>query len=234
MNRRKVLQLLAAAAARPAASFVEAAQDAASPEPLPLFPLPLVLLPQTNLPLHIFEERYKEMIGECLDKGWEFGILLVQDRAMQLVGCTASITRVLDRFPDGRMNILVRGRRRFEASQLNEDRSYLRGKAQFLDDAAGSPDAELGTRALQLYAQLRELAELENQPFLDPVPLPADAQLSYRMMAGVPAELSWKQDLLERRSEDDRLARVVDYLEELLEFLKSGPQRRPEPGRRVI
>src|SRR5207249_7502835 len=70
--------------------------------------LDLVLLPHTNLPLHIFEPRYKEMIGDCLRNGWEFGMLAVHDQSVAALGCTASITKVLERFPDGRMNIIVR------------------------------------------------------------------------------------------------------------------------------
>src|SRR5207245_7810946 len=87
----------------------------------------LVLLTHTNLPLHIFEPRYKEMIGDCLRNGWEFGMLAVHDQSVTAFGCTASITKVLERFPDGRMNIIVRGQRRFEISELNDQKSYLLG-----------------------------------------------------------------------------------------------------------
>ncbi|MGH9784755.1 MAG: LON peptidase substrate-binding domain-containing protein [Terriglobia bacterium] len=152
MQRRKVLQLLAAAAPNlwaatrlPASTLLEPSGLAPKPQGsvpdllLPLFPLELVLLPHVNLPLHIFEERYKEMIGDCLKNQWEFGILAVQGEAVQTFGCTASISEVLERFPDGRMNILTRGQRRFEISQLNEDRSYLRGKPQFFDDDEAAP-----------------------------------------------------------------------------------------------
>jgi len=217
MERRKFIRLLPAAMGLPLAS-----QSIPRPEPLlPLFPLDLVLLPQTNLPLHIFEERYKEMIGDCLDNGWEFGMLAAGSQGIEAIGCTASISEVLDRFPDGRMNILVRGRRRFEISQLNREKSYLRGTPAFLDDDSEEPVPADRERAMKLYRRLTDAAELENEPFQDHTFSSTDLQLSYRMMSGVPAELSWKQNLLELRSERERLALVMDYFEKLLKQIES-------------
>src|SRR5262249_28212122 len=151
------------------------AQDASRPEPLlPLFPLDLVLLPHTNLPLHIFEPRYKEMIGDCLRNDSEFGMLVVQDQSVAAMGCTASITKVLDRFPDGRMNILVRGQHRFEISELNDEKSYLRGRPQFFnDDPAELPSSDLLERSMALYGRLKELAKIETQLIQD-IPLVTD------------------------------------------------------------
>lgn len=259
MERRRILHLLAASAtglwARPllpASALLSAANPAAgageavipagrgapipqqSPrsEPLlPLFPLELVLLPHVNLPLHIFEPRYKEMIGDCLQNFWEFGILAVQDRKVQTIGCTASISEVLQRFPDGRMNILTRGRRRFEVSNLNEEKSYLRGNAKFFDDdVTDSPAEEVRRQAMALYDRFRERVQLENEVFHEPRPTVNDSQLSFRLMAGVPAELAWKQELLELRSEQERLTRVIRYFEQLLEHLEN-PGQGPSPGR---
>ena len=80
-------------------------------ERFPLFPLGLVLLPGEVVPLHIFEERYKLMIGECLDEEREFGIVWLSDDGLKEIGCAARIRRVIDRMEDGRMNILVEGSR---------------------------------------------------------------------------------------------------------------------------
>jgi Lon protease-like protein len=218
MERRKFIRLLPAVAI--GLPFVS--QNIPGTEPLlPLFPLDLVLLPQTNLPLHIFEERYKEMIGDCLDKGWEFGMLAARTQGIESVGCTASISEVLERFPDGRMNILVRGRRRFEISQLNREKSYLRGTPAFLDDDPAEPPTAERERAMKLYRRLTDVAELQNEPFQDHTFSATDNQLSYRMMSGVPAELSWKQSLLELRSEPERLTRVIDYYEKLLKQIEA-------------
>ncbi len=101
---------------------------------LPLFPLPLVLFPRTPLPLHIFEDRYKEMIGDVLPNRSEFGVVLARENGILNAGCTAVVEEVLERHPDGRMDILTVGRRRFEILDLNDEKSYLRGAVEFFDD----------------------------------------------------------------------------------------------------
>ena len=101
---------------------------------LPLFPLPLVLLPRTPLALHIFEDRYKEMIGEAIRDRTEFGVVLARDREVLNTGCTAVVDRVLQTYDDGRMDILAGGRRRFEIVSLDQERAFLRGDVEFFDD----------------------------------------------------------------------------------------------------
>src|SRR6266850_2523737 len=240
LDRRRIIQLLAAAMglwARgqlPATTLLEAgiAQDLPRAEPLlPLFPLDLVLLPHTNLPLHIFEERYKEMIQDCLRNGWEFGMLAVEGQSVHSIGCTAFISEVLEKFPDGRLNIMVRGRRRFEISMLNDEKSYLRGKPEFFDDDANEVPVEekRRQRAIELYGRLKELADWDDQKLQDPSPVFTDTQLSYRMMAGLPAPLALKQSLLELRLERERLDRVMRYFEQLIEYLE-----RPSSPRKII
>ncbi|MGH9783730.1 MAG: LON peptidase substrate-binding domain-containing protein [Terriglobia bacterium] len=254
MERRRVLQLLAATAtsywaerqlsasalpapasgagraAIPVGRVALIAQQGPQSEPLlPLFPLQLVLFPHVNLPLHIFEPRYKEMIGDCLQNYWEFGILAVEGQSVRSIGCTASISEVLERFPDGRMNILVRGRRRFEVSDLNEEKSYLRGNAKFFDDDTPDPAPEdARQKVMELYNRLRERVDLENETFHEPRPTVSDSQLSFHLMAGLPADLIWKQELLELRSERERLAGVTRYLEQLLEHLENPGQSAPQ------
>src|SRR5438094_3163303 len=103
---------------------------------LPLFPLDLVLLPGVPLPLHIFEPRYKEMIKECLDQNRAFGIIRSKGEALATIGCTAEIMNVLKTYPDGRMNILAEGKKRFEVLQVNQERAFLRAEVFYLDDAS--------------------------------------------------------------------------------------------------
>ena len=130
------------------------------------------------------------------------------------------------------MNILVRGGRRFEIAQVDEARSYLRGTVEFLGDYATGPiDEELRRRGIGLHGRLSELLQLENTPFLEASPEWTDPQLSYRMMAGVPAEVDWKQDLLELRSEPDRLLRIIGFFEQLIEYLENLPAESPASGR---
>lgn len=111
---------------------------------LPLFPLNTVLFPGMPLELHIFEERYKIMIGMCIEKRLPFGVLLLQsgtpeldpyepDRSIipHLVGCTAQITQVKP-LPEGRMNITVVGKERFKIVSLNHDKPYLVGMVEMI------------------------------------------------------------------------------------------------------
>src|SRR5215472_15538956 len=98
---------------------------------LPLFPLDLVLFPHTPVPLHIFEPRYKELIGECLEQRTPFGIVRAKDDGIAEIGCTAEILDVAKRYDDGRMDIVCEGRRRFEVMQVNEDRSFLQAEVSY-------------------------------------------------------------------------------------------------------
>ena len=104
----------------------------------PLFPLGLVLLPGELVPLHIFEERYKQMIGECLDQEREFGILWLADDELKEVGCAARVTRVLERFEDGRLNILAEGTTPFRMERRIGDLAYPAGDIVLLDDEPGA------------------------------------------------------------------------------------------------
>src|SRR5579863_4465739 len=126
---------------------------------LPLFPLQVVLLPEAELPLHIFEERYKEMIQEAIRGQLEFGVVLANEKGIVNTGCTASIHKVLREYPDGRLDILAVGRRRFEILRLNDERSFLRGAVEFFDDEeAPPPPPETRQQAIAAYNELRSLS----------------------------------------------------------------------------
>ncbi len=114
-------------------------------ERFPLFPLGLVLLPREVVPLHIFEERYRLMIGECLKEEREFGIIWLADDALKDVGCAARIMQVLERFEDGRLNIAVQGTTPFRLERRIGDLPYPAGDIELLSD--GPAADEVGARA---------------------------------------------------------------------------------------
>jgi len=170
----------------------------------PLFPLPMVLLPTEVVPLHIFEERYKEMIGRCLDEEREFGIVWLSDDGLKEVGCTARIAEVLEQMDDGRMNILVRGGTPFRLLEKQEEHAYPAGTVELLGDTSGQeaedPADENGEEARERYADLLESLTDERPE------QKALAELSsYEMAASVDIDLPVKQGLLELRSEEARL-----------------------------
>jgi Lon protease-like protein len=174
---------------------------------LPLFPLQVVLLPGAELPLHIFEDRYKEMIGEILRSRHEFGVVLASEKGIVNTGCTATVDRVVKRYPDGRLDIVVRGRRRFEILLLNDERSYLRGSVDFFDDEQSTqPSPEIRQRAIEGFNQLQALSS--SQPLEDSQL--ANPQLSFLLAQPVP-DLGFRQALLATRSEAERLKQLADF-----------------------
>jgi len=176
-------------------------------ELLPLFPLEVVLFPRTPLPLHIFEERYKEMVGEVLEAKSEFGVVLAGEKGIVSTGCTASVEKVMKSYPDGRMDILTLGRRRFEIILLNEEKSYLRGAVEFFDDEEfeAIPD-ETSRRVLEAYTAMRDLEDQE--PLVDPEM--NDPQVSFQL-AQVVSDLDFRQVLLALRSEAGRMRHLAEY-----------------------
>ena len=183
-------------------------------ERFPLFPLDLVLLPQELVPLHIFEERYKLMIGECLDEEREFGILWLSDDGLKEIGCSARISRVLERFDDGRLNILVEGAEPFRLLRRIEDLPYPAGDIEVLDDADAG-DAGSAERARKRYADLVEEVT-DTRPEEDEL-----ARLdAYGMAATLDVALEAKQQLLELRSERGRLRRLDSLFAEALERVR--------------
>jgi Lon protease-like protein len=183
-------------------------------ERFPLFPLGLVLLPQELVPLHIFEERYKQMIGECLDDEHEFGILWLSDDGLKEIGCSARITRVLERFDDGRLNILVEGSEPFRLMRRIEDLPYPAGDVELLGDSdPGDPDA--ADRARRRYADLVEEVT-ESRPEGDAL----ERLDAYGMAATLDVALDAKQQLLELRSENGRLERLDSLFAEALDRIR--------------
>ena len=124
----------------------------------PLFPLGLVALPGEVVPLHIFEERYRIMIGECLDAGREFGIVWAAPDAVRPIGCAMEVTQVLERHEDGRLNILTTGTRPFRVVEEVHHLPYPAGTVEFLMDKDEEPDDPTSEAAHEVYAQLVEEA----------------------------------------------------------------------------
>ena len=175
---------------------------------LPLFPLNVVVFPRTRLPLHIFEERYKEMIGDAIRDDSEFGIVLAREDGIVNAGCAVKVERVLEMYPDGRMDVLTVGSRRFEISELNEERAYLQGEVRFFDDEDFSPTpVDVREQALEAYKTLDALPDARERQ----TPDLEDPQLSFQLAQGVP-DLDFLNGLLRQRSETARLKALSAFL----------------------
>jgi Lon protease-like protein len=180
----------------------------------PLFPLGIVALPTELIPLHIFEERYKTMMNECLEREHEFGIVWLADDGLRNIGCAAQIEQVLERMDDGRMNLAVRGTRAFRVVERQGHLAYPAGVIEFVDDRVEEIDAGLAKGAHEAYAELVKRAtdrEPDEQEITE--------MTAYAMAATVEFGLEAKQGLLDLRSENGRLRLVTRLLRAALKRL---------------
>ena len=192
---------------------------------LPLFPLDVVLLPGTPLPLHIFEPRYKEMIGECLANSAPFGVVRALEEGVAGIGCTAEIVTVTKEYPDGRLDLIAEGRKRFEVLELNRERSFLRADVLMVPDEPGSAAPEDRARAIQVHLEILSLAgAVQDLSAAD------QSALSFHLAGSLPLDLDFKQRLLAMRSESERIQAVATYLESILPNLKRAAKRREKAG----
>lgn len=166
----------------------------------PLFALGIVALPTESVPLHVFEERYRTMIEECLEGESEFGIVWLSEEELKPIGCACEIERVLERMDDGRLTILVRGTRVFRLLQRQDDLPYPAGVVEFLAEREEAPDGEVAREAHELYAELVEQATDRTLTERE-----LDAMDAYSMAATIDFGTDAKQELLELRSENARL-----------------------------
>ncbi len=192
---------------------------------LPLFPLELVLLPGTPLPLHIFEPRYKEMIRECIATEAPFGVVRAFDEGIAEVGCTAEIITVTKEYPDGRMDLVCEGRKRFEVLEVNRDRSFLQADVLIVPDEPETPVQEERVKAVQLHLEILSLAgAVQDLSAAD------QNQLSFYLAGSLPLDLDFKQKLLAMRSEGQRIQAVATYLETILPQLRRASRAREKAG----
>ena len=180
------------------------------PDRIPLFPLNVVLLPGADLPLHIFEPRYRKMVRDCLDNKSEFGMLLALSDGIAGTGCTAEILEVVKRYNDGRMDILTVGRAPFRVVELHTEDPLLEGSVDYLDDRYTASNPETRKALTDLYEACHTLI-FGDYP-RDASDPDANDQFSYTVASKLPMDLLWKQRILELRTEAERQERLLGYL----------------------
>jgi Lon protease-like protein len=175
---------------------------------IPIFELPVVLLPGERIPLHIFEDRYKRMVGRAADEDEPFGIVLHDDEGARAVGCTARVDEILERFEDGRMNVVVSGELPFKVLDRFEAPEYPAGEVEMIADEDVPPvDDDAAGEAREAFAQLAERATGE-RPGEDELDLAG----AYAIAARIELPVETKQRLLEMRDEDDRMKLLANAL----------------------
>ena len=179
---------------------------------LPLFPLSLVALPGAAIPLHIFEERYREMVGEAEATRTDFGIVRAitrgEESGIANVGCSVVVETVTHRYPDGRFDIVTRGWRRFRIVSLNDEKDWLRAEVEYFDDEDADPAGQdVIEAAFAAYDRLQREVEGEYAA------LERDTRdLSFRMAESID-DLDFRSILLQSKSETQRLKLFTDFVE---------------------
>ncbi len=190
---------------------------------LGLFPLGLVLLPGEVIPLHIFEERYKKLIGERLEEG-EFGVVLVEDDAVRECGTSARVVELIEEMDDGRMNVLVEGGRRFRILEVrapdDPEAEYLSAEVEYYRDAEPDASPTLRDAILELFRTMLSLMDVES-----PQEPPGEGPLSFRIAGAVDFGAALKQELLESLSEEQRLETLLTVMTALLPRLRLRKER---------
>ena len=170
-----------------------------------LFPLDLVLFPGAPMPLHIFEPRYRELISECLAEKKPFGLVRTRESALAEIGCSAAIVSVAKRYEDGRFDIVIEGRRRFEIEELNQERSFLRGEVVFFEDEPSQVSKKDTEAVIELHQQLFDVlgqhVEFEKKY----------ESLSFQLAHELPVDMDFKQSILEMKSEAERVETLIEY-----------------------
>ena len=195
---------------------------------IPLFPLNVVLLPGVDLPLHIFEPRYLEMVRHCVSEKSEFGILLALPKGVARVGCTAEIIEVIHGPHDKTLDILTVGRSPFRVVEMYTDNPLAEGDVDYLEDRDSRPNPAVRRELIDLYEACHTLV-FEDYP--RNTSSDESAPISFVVAATLPMDLLWKQQILELRSETDRQERLLGYLREWAPHLqKNGALRQRAAG----
>jgi Lon protease-like protein len=192
---------------------------------IPLFPLGVVLLPGTILPLHIFEERYKIMIGKCLTEDREFGVVYSEESETREKGCTARILKVLKRYEDGRMDIVTQGSKRFVIHNVYEDKPYLQAEVAYFDDATEEKGEEIDELIRDGIELLRQWDSMTGK-HEDYTPLLKldNKIISFWISNSTGFTAAEKQRFLEMTSTSDRIKKSVGSLKKIVKQMKVTEQ----------
>ncbi len=185
---------------------------------IPLFPLKKVLFPKMIIPLHVFEERYKEIIDECLEKRSNFGVLHGDKVEPGVIGTIAHIHRVLHEYDDGGYDLLVLGRQRFRLHNLIEGRIFLKGRVELFDDLPGdTPPIDQVREMLELYHTFISKLDLSKDQKRDLESLirglSVERELSYIIGQTIGLDIQKQIELLAQTTAASRIDRLMKELQ---------------------
>jgi len=190
-------------------------------ELVPIFPLGIVMLPEQLIPLHIFEERYKLMIGECLAEDKVFGLVYFDGQKMCSYGCSARVQEVLKKYSNGRLDIVTRGERRFIVGQLDESKPYLQATVDYFDDDPEEPDDDMLRDARRGIMLLNQVVGLEpHESSLDLTVSLDFKSISFLVAGSAGFNAPEKQKFLEMTSTRKRLQKSVAALSRIIDRIR--------------
>ena len=187
---------------------------------IPLFPLNVVLFPESKIPLYIFEERYKKMIGECLSNSSVFGINLFSDKNIHITGCSAKVEEVTERLENGEMNIIVKGVQRYKIIRYELSiAGYFTGIIEYTDEESGEYDKVKMEKAVKIYNDLVEIVYKGSVKRIDLNDIKwhkGNSTVTFTMAEKSGLSLIERQKILEMDNENMRLDFMLKYFSEVI------------------
>jgi len=183
---------------------------------IPLFPINISILPDELVPLHIFEDRYKKMITESLEKNKEFGIIYKENKNMKNIGCSVSIKKVYQKYDDGKYDILIQGEKRFEIKSLFKESELLIGEVEFLNEFYEKADKNKFNKVLDKYLKLLLTFKIDHD-----IQSEMNKKKSFDFTKNILIPNNIKQDFLELENESDRISFIDDFLDTITKKSKS-------------
>lgn len=180
-------------------------------------------MPGAPLPLHIFEDRYKQMVDECLESESEFGMVLADEAGTREVGCTARIVELVERYEDGRMVILVEGSRRFKLNSVMTGKPYYVGEVEYIEE---EPEEDVTELAEECKALLERVVEAATEGSVAIEIEPPYRNLSFAIAGRIEFDVETRQQILELMTERARLEKVKELLSSAAERLERDRQAR--------
>ncbi len=189
-----------------------------------LFPLKIVLFPDEQIPLHIFEDRYKQMIRDCLQKQKHFGITSFINNKLSKIGCLCHIEDIVQTYPDDSMDIICKGGDRFLVHQFYNDLEYREADVSYFHDDDNNDDSKKIRDVIQ--PLIFEMLSLADDGLLNKMPNISLLNTSFQIAHYIGLELAEKQNLLEIKSEKERLLFIKDHLENSLPKIRGFDEMR--------
>ena len=176
---------------------------------LPLFPLNIVVLPFEEVPLHIFEPRYKKMVKNSIAQAEPFGIVFKDNRNIDTMGCAVEITKVIKTYTSGEYDIVVTGKKRFKIMNRTKNGDLWIGHVKFFQDQ------KVGDNNLFKELQDEYLRVLLKFGIEDNMELHLNKKLSFEFVKGILLPIPIKKKLLELANENDRLSFIKNLFNEI-------------------